>query len=147
MAVSRLLWFTKAVGSREVPEQKVKNKIGHKTAKNGSFSGIFSKNPKLLIRILIFRYRNMPPNAKNIEKMGRKNLYIFLISNPPYIFSYYLNKWETAIYIYMCVCIYIYIPHMGPWPWPWALYAWAVWQNSKKSRIHCFWNSSPNMLK
>ena len=92
MAVSRLLWFTKAVGSREVPEQKVKNKIGHETAKNGSFSGIFSKNPKLLIRILIFRYRNMPPNAKNIEKMGRKILYIFLISNPPYIFSYYLNK-------------------------------------------------------
>ena len=92
MAVSRLLWFTKAVGSREVPEQKVKNKIGHETAKNGSFSGIFSKNPKLLIRILIFRYRNMPPNAKNIQKIDRKILYIFLISNPPYIFSYYLNK-------------------------------------------------------
>ena len=37
---------------------------------------------------------------RKYRKNGPKKLYIFPDMGPPYIFSYYLNKRETAIYIY-----------------------------------------------
>ena len=86
---------------KAVPEPKSKNEIGHEIVKNCSISGIFLINPKFQIRIFMFWYRTMPPNAKNIEKTGRSFSDIFPDGGPILYIFLLFKQAETAIYLYI----------------------------------------------